>query len=239
MSNPATASPSLHPVLWIAGIAVTLFSVVGIASLAGLLPSRSATPPADPPAVVAQAPAAVPASAVPAVLTAAPATAAPAAPATEQPSAPVAHKKTAKHKAHEVAALPPPAGAGVPPDYAPPPTAVPAAPSCASCGVIANIREVTHEGPATGLGAVGGGLIGGAIANNVGQGNGRTLATIAGMVGGGLLGNKIEKSQHRSVSYHVSVHMEDGTSQLVSFDTAPPWRVGDPVKVVNGTLVAR
>jgi outer membrane lipoprotein SlyB len=86
---------------------------------------------------------------------------------------------------------------------------------------------------------VGGGLVGGAIANNIGQGNGRTLATIAGMVGGGLLGNKIEKTQRQTVSYQVSVKMEDGTHQLVSYETSPPWRVGDPVKVVNGTLVAR
>ena len=139
-----------------------------------------------------------------------------------------------------MAALPPPSSAGVPPDYAPPPAAAdPAAAPCASCGVVANIRQVTHEGQASGLGAVGGGLVGGMLANNIGEGNGRTLATIAGMIGGGLLGNKIEESRHEPVSYQVSVRMDYGTIRLVNFDAVPPWHVGDPVKVENGNLVAR
>ena len=42
MEVPAAATPSssLHPVLWIAGISVTLLSLAGIASLTGLLPAR-------------------------------------------------------------------------------------------------------------------------------------------------------------------------------------------------------
>ena len=40
-----------------------------------------------------------------------------------------------------------------------------------------------------GVGAVVGGLLG----NQVGGGNGKTLATIAGAVGGGYLGNEIAK----------------------------------------------
>ena len=234
MSNTPASSSPLHPVIWIAGIAVTLFSLVGIASLTGMLPFRSSSPAADPRQAVAAVPASVAAPAAPAATVPAEATA----PKAEQPSAPapIARHKTAKHK-EKLAALPPPSGAGVPPDYVPP--TAPSAPACASCGVIADVRQVTHEGQGTGLGAVGGGLVGGALANNIGQGNGRTLATIAGMVGGGLLGNKIEKSQRQTVSYDVSVRMEDGTSQLVSYETSPPWRVGDPVKVVNGTLVAR
>ncbi|MGE5466737.1 MAG: glycine zipper 2TM domain-containing protein [Ignavibacteria bacterium] len=235
MNAPTHTSSSLHPVFWIAGIAVTLFSLVGIASLTGLLPSRGV--PADPQAV-ATAPA-TSTTAEPA----ASANASPAAPAETKPEpAPAPHrkaeKKSTRHDTRQAAALPPPAGAGVPPDYAPPSEKA-SAPACAACGVVADIRQVRHEGQGTGLGAVGGGLVGGALANNVGQGNGRTLATIAGIVGGGLLGNKIEKSQRETVSYQVAVKMEDGTHQLVNYETSPPWRVGDPVKIVNGGLVAR
>lgn len=47
---------------------------------------------------------------------------------------------------------------------------------------------VSHNSPiGIGLGAVVGGLIG----NQVGGGNGRTLATIAGAVGGGYVGNEV------------------------------------------------
>lgn len=237
MNAPTNTSSSLHPVFWIAGIAVTLFSLVGIASLTGLLPSRNA--PAEPQAI-----ATAPATSTTAEPAASSANASPAAPAETKPEpAPAPHrkaeKKSTRHDTRQAAALPPPAGAGVPPDYAPPPSEKASATACAACGVVADIRQVRHEGQGTGLGAVGGGLVGGALANNVGQGNGRTLATIAGIVGGGLLGNKIEKSQRETVSYQVAVKMEDGTHQLVNYESSPPWRVGDPVKIVNGGLVAR
>lgn len=239
-TTPTPTSSSLHPLIWIAGIAVTLFSLAGIASLMGWLPTKSATP-ADPPQAVATAPAPAATPSAPAALAPAaaptPETTAPPVASAQPAPAPITHHKAAARHKTQVAALPPP-GAGVPPDYAPP-AAAPAAPVCRSCGVISDIREVKHEGQGTGLGAVGGGVVGGLLGNNVGQGNGRTLATIAGMVGGGLLGNKIEKTQRATVSYEVSVKMEDGTSQLVSYEKSPPWRVGDPVKVANGTLVAR
>ncbi|HEX8986793.1 MAG TPA: glycine zipper 2TM domain-containing protein [Rhodocyclaceae bacterium] len=236
MNTPTATSSSLHPVFWIAGIAVTLFSLVGIASLTGLLPSKST--PAETPQAVATAPAAQPAA--PAAQPPAPAVVAePSAPIAEkrEAPAPVAQHKTVKHKAKVAAALPPPAGAGVPPDYVPPAKATPAV--CAECGVVSDIRQIKHEGQGSGLGAVGGGVVGGLIGNNIGNGNGRTLATIAGMAGGALLGNKIEKTQRETVTYEVSVHMEDGKYHTVSYEASPPWRVGDPVKVVNGTLVAR
>lgn len=234
MSNAPNTSSSLHPVFWIAGIAVTLFSLVGIASLTGMLPSHSGS---EPQAVAANAPAAAPAPAAPtASPSAAPAEAPPPATtaAAEPPKPVVRHTSKPRQK---LAALPPPEGAGVPPDYAPP--AKPAAPACAECGTIAEVRQIKHEGQGTGLGAVGGGLVGGALANNIGQGNGRTLATIAGIVGGGLLGNKIEKSQRETVSYQVAVKMEDGTSRVVNYDAMPPWRIGEPVRMVNGTIAAR
>ena len=243
MENNTTApSSSLHPVLWVAGISVTLLSVVGIASLTGLLPTKSA--PQAP--LVAEAPAAPPPATVPAA-TATPATAP--APAATQPAAavPAARQKVAKRKSEPdkatgpIAATPPPAGAGVPPDYVPSAAsaAQPVAPPCRNCGVVADVRQVTHEGQGTGLGAIAGGVVGGALGSNVGRGNGRTLATIAGAVGGGLLGNQVEKSQRETVSYQISVRMDDGTTQVIDASTTPSWRIGDQVKLLNGGLVAR
>ena len=66
----------LHPLLWIAGVSVTLFALVGIASLTGWLPSRS-TDPAPQTATLVTAPAA----AVPQAAAAPEAAAAPARPA--------------------------------------------------------------------------------------------------------------------------------------------------------------
>jgi len=261
-TTPNTASSfSLHPALWIAGISVTLLSLVGIASLTGLLPAKSAPNPVQP-AIVAAAPAIQPtvqAAIAPETPVAAPL--APSAPASKAP--PEKHQKTAKKKVHqeisEISATPaaappppgsgvppdyvqPPPGSGVPPDYVPPPdvaSAPPSPPPCPDCGAIANVRQVTNEGQGSGVGAILGGVVGGALANNIGKGNGRALATIAGALGGGMLGNTIEKSQRRTVGYQVTVRMEDGTTRLIDSDTAPPWRIGDQVKLVGGAIVPR
>lgn len=133
----------------------------------------------------------------------------------------------------------PPLGSGVPPDYVPSPGEASVPPPCPDCGVIADVRQVTHEGQGSGVGAVVGGVVGGALANNIGRGNGRTLATLAGALGGGLLGNTIEKSRNQTVTYQVTVRMEDGTTRLIDADTLPPWRIGDQVKLVGGVIVSR
>lgn len=236
-ATSVTSSSSLHPLLWIAGISVTLLSVAGIASLTGILPTRAA-PVAQPPAILAAAPA----TEVAIVL------ATPAAAPLVTPQALVEiHRKAAKKKVEQKiaavpAAFPSPSVGGVPPDYAPPPAVAldpPAAPACPECGVIANVQEVTHEAKGTGAGAIVGGLAGGVLGSNVGRGNTRTLAAIAGAIGGGLLGNTIEKSRHKTVSYQVTVHMEDGTTRLIDSEAMPSWRIGDTVKLVGGAIVSR
>lgn len=228
----ATPRPSLHPLLWIAGISVTALALAGVAALTGLLPKYDSGAVAVPAA--ASTPAVAPPSSVPVPTAGAAQTAPAAAPAVSRT---VQHKTVKRVAEGASGAVPPPAAAGAPPDYVPPAASVP--PACRSCGVIENVREVTHEGQGTGLGAVAGGVIGGVLGNNVGQGNGRTLATIAGAVGGGLLGNKVEKSQRKTTSYEVTVRMEDGSSQLIDAATMPSWRVGDQVRLVNGAIVSR
>ncbi len=246
-TTPNAPSSSLHPLMWVAGISVTLLSLVGIASLTGFLPSKTAPAP-ERPAVVAMAPATeVAVAPVTPVAPVAP-LGTPQAPAVPVSKAPVEiHHKTAKKKVEQVIpagpeTLPPPLASGVPPDYVPPPVAVsvpPAPPSCPDCGVISNVREVTHEGKGTGAGAIAGGLAGAVLGSNVGKGNTRTLASIAGAVGGGMLGNSIEKSQGKTVSYQVTVRMDDGTTRLIDSATMPSWRIGDKVKMVSGAIVPR
>lgn len=237
MENKIASASSMHPMLWVAAISVTLLSFAGIASLTGWLPTKSAPAPAA--SVSAPAPAYAPPPP-------APATAAPeAAPAAAPPAAqhkPAPKKVVAQSAQNRAPNRAPAPAAGTPPDYAPPPPSAAASsapPPCANCGVISGIRQITREGQGTGLGAVAGGVLGGVLGNNVGNGNGRTLATIAGAVGGGYLGNKVEKSQRESVAYQISVRMEDGTTQTIEASTAPPWHTGDHVRLVNGAIVSR
>ncbi|MCK9389707.1 MAG: glycine zipper 2TM domain-containing protein [Sulfuritalea sp.] len=241
VASPVASTSSLHPLLWVAGISVTLLSLVGIAALTGFLPARTAPAP-ERSAIVATTPAVEP----PAVaVVAPPPVALPQAPqaAASKPPAPI-QTKTAKRKVEQnlpagQAAMPPPYAGGVPPDYVPPAAAAHAPSPCIDCGVIANVREVTREGKGSGAGAVIGGLAGGVLGSNVGRGNTRTLATIAGAVGGGLLGNSVEKSQSKTVGYQITVRFEDGTTRLIESDTMPSWRIGDKVKLVNGAIVSR
>ena len=242
-SNAASAA-TLHPVLWVAGISVTLLSLAGIAALTGLLPPQSVPAP-ERPAIVAAAQAAEPPLAV--VAPAAPVVVPPASTLPASKTIPAVRHKTANKRVAEETPVvspppPPPLASGVPPDYVPPPVtaSAPAAPPpCPDCGVIGNVRQVTHEGHPSGAGAIVGGLAGGALANTISHGGARTVATIAGAVGGGLLGNSIEKSQRTTVGYQVAVRMEDGATRLIDSPTVPPWRIGDRVRLVSGTIVSR
>ena len=117
----------------------------------------------------------------------------------------------------------------------PPP---PPPPVCRNCGIVESVRQVVQEGQGTGLGAVAGGVLGGVLGHQVGSGRGKDAATVLGAVGGAYAGHQVEKSQRKSVSYDVTVRIDDGTRQTVQFKEQPAWREGDRVKVVNGTLAS-
>ena len=108
---------------------------------------------------------------------------------------------------------------------------------CAECGVIESVREVEARGTGSGLGAVGGAVVGGVLGHQVGGGRGKDLATVAGAVGGAVLGNTVEKNTRTTSVYDVRVRLEDGTFQTLRYETEPGMRVGDKVKVENGRAV--
>ena len=139
---------------------------------------------------------------------------------------------------------PPPNNAGMPPDYAAqnPPITYVAPRQCMDCGIVESIREIAAEARETGGGgALVGGLIGGVLGNQVGKGNGRALATIAGAIAGGAIGNRAEENRtpHNVGSFQVVVRMTDGSVQFINQARPPAWRLGDPVRVLNGELYPR
>jgi outer membrane lipoprotein SlyB len=107
---------------------------------------------------------------------------------------------------------------------------------CAECGVIDSIREVTTKGEGSGLGVVGGAVVGGLLGNQVGAGSGKDVATVVGAVGGAVAGNQIEKSVKSTKSYDITVRFEDGSSCVIHEANASAWRPGDRVKVINGVI---
>ena len=107
---------------------------------------------------------------------------------------------------------------------------------CATCGSVESVTAVERASkPAPiSVGSVAGGVIGAALGNQVGGGNGRTLATVIGALGGGYAGHVIEGQVRKETLYQVGVRMEDGTQRVVEVSQAP--RVGSRVTVDGNTI---
>ena len=109
--------------------------------------------------------------------------------------------------------------------------------NCANCGVIELINMVEVAGDGGYLGKIAGGVVGAVIGSQIGQGRGTTAAQIAGAVGGAVVGNEIEKRSRKSRHYDVTVRLQGGGTQTISYATEPTFKVGDKVRLENGTLV--
>jgi len=265
--STAPNRPGLHPALWIAAASVTAVSLAGVAKLTGLLPDFGASSHPTPDAAVSApaalpkppepAPTAKLASAEPTEPVAAsptPAASAPApAKAEHHESSPPAkpapiHRKPAPATHHATPAVaqgnPPPADAVPAPQDAPPPdraahrvAETPAPPVCRDCGVIENVEAIQQKGEGSGLGAVGGAILGGVLGHQIGEGSGKQLARIGGAVLGGFAGNEAER-RYRTIShYQITVRLDDGTRRVIEQQSAPAWRVGDAVRVRNGEII--
>ena len=101
-------------------------------------------------------------------------------------------------------------------------------------GRVESIQSVTIAGSnQPGMGTVIGGLVGGIIANQIGSGNGRALATVAGAGGGALVGYQMDQTRPREI-YRIRVQLDSGEFQTVSQDTDADLSVGNRVHIDNG-----
>lgn len=220
-------SNRIHPLVAGAAISVMLVSLTGVAAITGVLPKSHSS----------AAPAAQDVNAT--------AAAQPAAATLVQGDAKAQTDASTKTETKpKVAQQPRPqptrtAQASQPAKtYAPAPIAqAPAA--CYSCGRIESIQAVQQQAQPSGIGMVAGAVVGGALGNQVGGGNGRKLATVAGAIGGGYAGNEIEKNTRSTTTYQVRVRMEGGEVRTFPYAQQPGWSVGDRVRVVDGQLAAR
>jgi len=198
---------TLHPLVATAAAAVIALAGVAIAAFTGVLPSSHGSP--------------------------APAEPAPAPVAARAP----AHgtEATRRIAAHRVAREAPTRMAEA--SARPATQVVLSRQKCLDCGVIESVHMVEAKGQGTGLGAVAGGVAGAVLGNQMGNGNGRTVMTLVGAAGGALAGNQIEKSVRTTKHWDVSVHLQNGSSRVISLATEPALRPGDHVRIVNNALV--
>lgn len=212
-------SSKINPLVAIAAVSVTVFSLVGIGIMTGLVPS-SLSKSSD---TTLQSGTADTKSAG--------AVTEPVAPASKSGSASSKPKAQANHTE-------PQAPAKVASQSPAPVEQAKPAPVCSNCGVVASVNAIKEKGEGSGLGAIAGGVLGGVLGNQVGGGSGKKIATVAGAAGGAYAGHQVEKTMKSTTHYDVVVNMEDGTTRTFSYDTQPAFQIGSKVRVVNGALTA-
>src|ERR1039458_6694782 len=241
-----TATRSMHPLIAIAAVSVTLFSLAGIGAITGLIPTSHSQPAQIQAAKPAEEPPKLAATAQPVETTTVTTT-------TVSAPKPAAHKAAARH-ARPVEQAARPAEEPVKtardeapvrvaqndpaPRYEPAPRAEPAKPACYDCGVIESVREIEKKGQGSGLGAVAGGVAGGVLGHQTGGGRGQDVMSVLGAIGGAFAGHEVEKNVKKVKSYEIAIRFDDGSSQLITQDNSPAWRSGDKVKLVNGVITA-
>jgi outer membrane lipoprotein SlyB len=126
------------------------------------------------------------------------------------------------------------------PAQAAPGQPVAAAPSpqqtCADCGTVTNVKEVKKKGSSSGVGTLGGALIGGGLGYAVGGHNHRTAGTLVGAGGGALIGNTLERNASAGKTFKIEVRFDNGTTQTFHYDSMPGWGPGSRVRMLNGAL---
>ncbi|MDR7332714.1 glycine zipper 2TM domain-containing protein [Roseateles asaccharophilus] len=108
---------------------------------------------------------------------------------------------------------------------------------CSNCARVTDVHTESRRGKSSGVGAVGGAVVGGLLGNMVGGGNGKKLATVAGAVGGGYAGNEIEKNQKSYTVWVVQVQERDGRTRRFERSADPGLRVGDEVRLTENGFV--
>lgn len=212
--------PRLHPLLSAAAICVIVFCAVAVAAVVGWIPSPWAKNGA-------------PVAAAPASSTGTPTAAA------QGPSAAgaAAEGQAATGGASAAAARPAERVA----------QAGNAAATCASCGVVQEMRayKVSKGEPMDSnriIGTVGGGVVGGVVGNQFGGGHGKDALTVIGAVGGALAGREIQRNmqQPQTVTrYELTVRMDNGETRKFRSESPYAFASGDHVRVENGAVRPR
>lgn len=109
-------------------------------------------------------------------------------------------------------------------------------------GIVQSIELVKQNttgiaGSGIGLGTIAGAVVGGVVGNQIGSGRGNTAATVVGAAGGAYVGHELENRQQQSTeAYKITVRMDDGSYQTLMQGTNTSLRVGDRVRIDNGSV---
>lgn len=108
--------------------------------------------------------------------------------------------------------------------------------TCADCGTVESVREISNKGEGSGLGAVAGGVLGGLLGSQVGGGNGKKVMAVVGAAGGAFAGHEVEKRMRGQTVYEVTVRYDDGRTRTFTETQPTQLQSGDRVRVSNGRI---
>jgi outer membrane lipoprotein SlyB len=106
-----------------------------------------------------------------------------------------------------------------------------------TCGEVTAVKVQQVKGEGSGVGVVGGAVLGGLVGNQLGKGGGNTVMTVGGAVAGGFAGNEVEKHVKKHNVYKTKVRLDNGTVREYTLKTQ--HAVGAKVSVVEGRVRAR
>lgn len=109
---------------------------------------------------------------------------------------------------------------------------------CSNCATIEAINVIEVKGDGNLIGTIGGGVLGALAGSQIGGGNGRTVAQVAGALGGAYVGRNIDRQNDKPAGRHfeVVIRFTNGGTQTVQYANDPGLRVGEKVKLNDGTL---
>jgi len=122
-----------------------------------------------------------------------------------------------------------------PPSWSPPPAQRLA---CSDCAVVELVQAIRPEPRPGVVGAVIGGITGALLGDRIADRAQRHWAHVVGAIGGALAGRAIERQATSPTRYDVWLRLPDGTRQVRSYPSAPPYRIGDVVRLPAIALVS-
>jgi outer membrane lipoprotein SlyB len=108
---------------------------------------------------------------------------------------------------------------------------------CSACATVLSVHTEARQGQGTGIGVVGGAVVGGLLGSAVGGGTGKKIATVGGAVAGGYAGNEIEKRQRSTTVWVVKMRNADQSNRTMTFSHDPGVQSGDVVRASEGQLI--
>lgn len=107
---------------------------------------------------------------------------------------------------------------------------------CDYCGTVRRISRI-GGGSGNNTGAIiVGAVVGGALGNTVGRGDGRRAATVVGAVAGGAVANNLTRDNARNDVYRIEVHMSNGDMYSFEQSSIDGLEEGSPVEVIDGRV---